>query len=325
MSDRITLGHGSGGGLTRNLIRIFKEIYNLKSLEDATEIEGRIAVTADSFVVKPLVFPGGDIGKLSVTGTVNDLAMKGAVPEYILITYIIEEGFPIDDLVKISRSAQAAADEAKVRIIGGDTKVVEKGKGDGIYLTTFGIGTIPDGVDLTTKRIKDGDQIMINGYIGDHGIAIINAREQFGFSLNLKSDCAPLSGLVQTMLRSGDIKFLRDPTRGGVATVLNEVYEETRLGIVIDEEKLPIRDEVKGACELLGIDPLYVANEGKLLAFTGGDIHGKIRAMKQTKYGRASCCIGLVDHNVDGVYLKTSIGSMRPLLMLSADPLPRIC
>ncbi|HIE06064.1 MAG TPA: hydrogenase expression/formation protein HypE [bacterium (Candidatus Stahlbacteria)] len=325
MSDRITLGHGSGGGLMRELIKEFREGFKLSSLEDAVEIEGRIALTTDSFVVKPIFFPGGDIGKLSITGTVNDLAMKGAIPEYILISYIIEEGFPTSDLSTITRSAQQAAKESGVKVIGGDTKVVEKGSGDGLYLTTFGVGTIPEGVDLKTERIEDGDQILINGWIGDHGIAVLNAREGFGFSSTLISDCAPLTSLVQTMLNHGNIKFMRDPTRGGVATVLNEVFEETGLGIVIEEEKLPIRNEVRGACELLGLDPLYVANEGKLLAFAGREIKDIISSMQNTDHGEHSCQIGYVDRGLDGVYLKTSIGSLRPLLMLAADPLPRIC
>ena len=306
------------------LLGSFKKIFNLKSLEDACEIENRVALTGDSFVVKPIFFPGGDIGKLSITGTINDLAMKGAIPEYILITYIIEEGLTQADLLRVTESAQKTAASCGVKIIGGDTKVVEKGSGDGLYITTFGLGLIPAGIDLSPAKIEDGDRILINGNIGDHGIAIINARKQFGLSSDLKSDCAPLHNLVQEMLKAGEVKFLRDPTRGGVATVLNEVYNETGLGIVIEEDKLPIRKEVLGGCEILGIDPLYVANEGKLIAFVKG-FDPVLTAMQDHEYGKKSTCIGYVDKDLDGVYLKTKIGSMRPLIMLTADPLPRIC
>ena len=250
--DIITLGHGSGGGLTRRLINdIFDKNFKLPTLDDAVEIENRTVVTTDAHVIKPIFFPGGDIGKLSVTGTVNDVSMKGAVPKYLLITYIIEEGFKIDDLKTITESVQKAAEDANVKIIAGDTKVVERGKADGMYITTTGIGFLPEGVNLISKNIKNGDKIIVNGNIGDHTVAIINAREKLNLTPTPQSDCASLNGLVQLMLKSGNVKFLRDATRGGVATILNEVVEDTGLGIIINEEDVPINDAVNAICGLL--------------------------------------------------------------------------
>ena len=324
--DIITLGHGSGGGLTRRLINdVFDKNFKLPSLDDAVEIENRIVVTTDAHVIKPIFFPGGDIGKLSVTGTVNDVSMKGAVPKYLLITYIIEEGFKIGDLRKITESVQKAAEEANVKIIAGDTKVVERGKADGMYITTTGIGFLPKGVDLTSKNIKNGDKIIVNGSIGDHTVAIINARENLDLTPAPQSDCSSLNELVQLMLSNGDIKFLRDATRGGVATILNEVFEDTGLGIIINEEDIPIKDPVNAICELLGLDALYMANEGKLVSFVSGETSNLINEMKKHKHGKESKIIGEVTTEVKGVYLKTSIGGLRPLLMLESDPLPRIC
>jgi len=324
--DIITLGHGSGGGLTRKLINdIFDKNFKLPTLDDAVEIENRIVVTTDAHVIKPIFFHGGDIGKLSVTGTVNDVSMKGAVPKYLLITYIIEEGFKIDDLRTITESVQKAAEEANVKIIAGDTKVVERGKADGLYITTTGIGFLPEGVDLSSKNIKNGDKIIVNGSIGDHTVAIINAREKLGLTPAPQSDCASLNELVQLMLKSGNIKFLRDATRGGVATILNEIAEDTNLGIIINEEDIPIKDTVNAVCGLLGLDALYMANEGKLVSFVSGETANLINKMKKHKHGKESTLIGEVTTKVKGVYLKTSIGGLRPLLMLESDPLPRIC
>ncbi|MDA3813137.1 MAG: hydrogenase expression/formation protein HypE [Candidatus Cloacimonetes bacterium] len=324
--DIITLGHGSGGGLTRRLINdIFDKNFKLPTLDDAVEIENRIVVTTDAHVIKPIFFPGGDIGKLSVTGTVNDVSMKGAIPKYLLITYIIEEGFKIDDLRTITESVQKAAEEANVKIIAGDTKVVERGKADGLYITTTGIGFLPEGVDLSSKSIKNGDKIIVNGSIGDHTVAIINAREKLGLTPAPQSDCASLNELVQLMLKSGNIKFLRDATRGGVATILNEVAEDTNLGIIINEEDIPIKDTVNAVCGLLGLDALYMANEGKLVSFVSGETSNLLKEMKKHKHGKESTLIGEVTSEVKGVYLRTSIGGLRPLLMLESDPLPRIC
>ncbi len=325
-NEIITLGHGSGAGLTRKLINeVFDKNFKLPSLDDAVEIENRIVVTTDAHVIKPIFFPGGDIGKLSVTGTVNDVSMKGAIPKYLLITYIIEEGFKISDLKKITESVQKAAEEANVKIIAGDTKVVEKGKADGIYITTTGIGFLPENVNLSSNKIKLGDKIIVNGTLGDHTVAIINARENLGLTPAPKSDCASLNNLVQIMLKSGSINFMRDATRGGVATILNEVAEDTGFGIIIEEKDLPIKSEVEAVCGLLGLDALYMANEGKLVSFVSGETSTLLTEMKNHKHGKEAVVIGKVTDEVKGVYLRTSIGGLRPLLMLESDPLPRIC
>ena len=327
MKDEIiTLGHGSGGGLTNKLIKeIFDKNFRLPSLEDAVEIENKIVVSTDAHVVKPIFFPGGDIGKLSVTGTINDVSMKGAIPKYLLITYIIEEGFPIAKLKTITESVQKTAKQANVRIIAGDTKVVEKGKADGIYITTTGIGILPPDTKLSPKMVKTGDTVLINGTIGDHAVAIINARENLELKPAPKSDCAPLNELVQIMLKNGKVHFMRDATRGGIATILNEIYAETGLGIIIEENSLPVKNETSVICELLGLELLYLANEGKLVAFVEDDDKQLIEIMKKHPFGKNAAIIGKVTDKLKGVYLKTSIGGLRPLLMLESDPLPRIC
>lgn len=327
MKDEIIrLGHGSGAGLTQQLIKeLFVKNFKLTSLDDGVEIENRVVVSTDAHVVQPLFFPGGDIGKLAVTGTVNDVSMKGAIPKYLLITYIIEEGFKISDLKKITQSVQKTAEKANVKIIAGDTKVVEKGKADGLYLTTTGIGFLPKGVDLSTEKIKNGNTIILNGSLGDHTIAIINAREKMELMPAPKSDCASLNELVQVMLKNGKINFLRDITRGGLATILNEISSETNLGIIIEEKNMPIKKNVKAVTELLGLDPLYLANEGKLVSIVDGDTKNLIKKMKNDKLGRDSAVIGKVTDEVKGVYIRTSIGGLRPLIMQDSDPLPRIC
>jgi hydrogenase expression/formation protein HypE len=327
MKDEIIrLGHGSGAGLTQQLIKeLFVKNFKLTSLDDGVEIENRVVVSTDAHVVQPLFFPGGDIGKLAVTGTVNDVSMKGAIPKYLLITYIIEEGFKISDLKKITQSVQKTAEKANVKIIAGDTKVVEKGKADGLYLTTTGIGFLPKGVDLSTEKIKNGNTIILNGSLGDHTIAIINAREKMELMPAPKSDCASLNELVQVMMKNGKINFLRDITRGGLATILNEISSETNLGIIIEEKNIPIKKNVKAVTELLGLDPLYLANEGKLVSIVDGDTKNLIKEMKNDKLGRDSAVIGKVTDEVKGVYIKTSIGGLRPLIMQDSDPLPRIC
>ncbi len=327
MKDEIIrLGHGSGAGLTQQLIKeLFVKNFKLTSLDDGVEIENRVVVSTDAHVVQPLFFHGGDIGKLAVTGTVNDVSMKGAIPKYLLITYIIEEGFKISDLKKITQSVQKTAEKANVKIIAGDTKVVEKGKADGLYLTTTGIGFLPKGVDLSTEKIKNGNTIILNGSLGDHTIAIINAREKMELMPAPKSDCASLNELVQVMLKNGKINFLRDITRGGLATILNEISSETNLGIIIEEKNMPIKKNVKAVTELLGLDPLYLANEGKLVSIVDGDTKNLIKKMKNDKLGRDSAVIGKVTDEVKGVYIRTSIGGLRPLIMQDSDPLPRIC
>lgn len=327
MKDEIIrMGHGSGAGLTQQLImELFNKNFKLPSLDDGVEIENRIVVSTDAHVIKPLFFPGGDIGKLAVTGTVNDVAMKGAIPKYLLITYIIEEGFKISDLKKITKSVQKTAEDAKVKIIAGDTKVVEKGKADGLYLTTTGIGFLPKDINLKTEKIKNGNKIIINGSLGDHTVAIINAREKMGLTPAPKSDCASLNELVQLMLKNGEINFLRDITRGGLATILNEISSETNLGIIIEEESIPIKENVKSVTELLGLDPLYLANEGKLVSIVDIDSTNLINKMKKDKLGSDSAVIGKVTDEVKGVFIKTSIGGLRPLIMQDSDPLPRIC
>ncbi|MCF7859382.1 MAG: hydrogenase expression/formation protein HypE [Candidatus Cloacimonetes bacterium] len=325
-NDIITLGHGSGAGLTKKLITdVFDKNFNLPTLDDGVEIENRMVVSTDAHVVQPIFFPGGDIGKLSVTGTVNDVSMSGAIPKYILITYIIEEGFSIKELKMITESVQKTAEKAGVKIIAGDTKVVEKSKADGIYITTTGIGFLSDKVELSSAKIKAGDKIVVNGNLGDHTVAIINERQKLELDPPPKSDCAALNKLVQVMLKSGKVRFLRDATRGGVATILNEVAEETGLGIIINEEALPISANVEAICSLLGLDALYMANEGKLIGFIAPESEDVISEMKKNVLGEKSAVIGETTDKFTGVYLRTSIGGMRPLLMLESDPLPRIC
>ncbi|MEA3499829.1 MAG: hydrogenase expression/formation protein HypE [Candidatus Marinimicrobia bacterium] len=327
MKDKIIrMGHGSGAGLTSELIKeVFVKNFKLQSLEDGVEIENRIVVSTDAHVISPLFFPGGNIGKLAISGTVNDVSMKGAIPRYILITYIIEEGFKISDLKKITKSVQEEAEKANVKVIAGDTKVVEKGKADGLYLTTTGIGFLPKGVNLNSKKIKNGNKIVINGSLGDHTISIINAREKMELSPAPLSDCASLNRLVQTMLKHGKINFLRDITRGGLATILNEVTDETNLGIIIEENRIPIKQNISAVCELLGLDPLYLANEGKLVGFIESDETELINKMKTNELGKDSAVIGKVTDEVKGVFIRTSIGGLRPLIMQDSDPLPRIC
>lgn len=333
MEKEIRLSHGSGGVLTHRLIEqvFLKEFDNkiLRELEDAATV-GSLAFTIDAYVVKPIFFPGGDIGKLAICGTVNDLAMKGAVPKYIAITYTIEEGFPLDDLIKVTRSAQGAARQAGVKVIAGDTKVVEKGGADKLFISTAGIGFVPKGIQLSSRKVNPSDKVLINGTIGDHGIAVINKRLNLGLSMRLKSDCAPLNHLVEKILkidtRRQPVHMLRDPTRGGIATILNEISKSARVGIIIDERSLPIKKEVSGACEILGLDPLYVANEGKLICLVSEKYTPKIlKVMRNDPLARKATIIGQVVKKPKGVFVKTLIGGIRPLLMLETEMLPRIC
>ena len=333
----ILLAHGSGGRLTHELVtRLFKPLFSnpsLNALDDAAEMAvrpgrgERLAFSTDAFVVNPLFFAWGNIGKLSVCGTVNDLAMKGARPAALSLAAIIEEGFPISRLEEITRAAAAAAREAGVIIATGDTKVVERGKADGIFLCTAGIGIIPRGRSITGSGARPGDAILINGTIGDHGIAVMAARNNFRFKGDIESDCAPLNGLVEKIFEATrDIHVLRDPTRGGVATTLNEIAAASGIGIILDESALPVTAPVGAACRLLGLDPLYVANEGKVLVFVPEKkASSAVKAMKKHRYGKQSTVIGTVVLSPKGVWLKTAAGGLRPLAMLEGEQLPRIC
>jgi hydrogenase expression/formation protein HypE len=292
------------------------------------EINGRTAFTTDSYVVSPIFFPGGDIGRLAVCGTVNDLAMSGAYPLYLSLSLIIEEGLPFEELDKVIASVQKAAAEAGVKVVTGDTKVVNKGTADKLFINTSGLGVIPDGVNISGANAAPGDTVIIRGSIGDHGMAIMSQREGLRFTIPIESDCAPLNSLVAAMLAaSSNIHSLRDPTRGGLATTLNELAEQSGVGINIVEELIPVNEAARSACEVLGFDPLYVANEGKLIAIVApGDAEAVLSAMKKNVYGRGSVVIGEVtDKHPGRVNMKTLLGASRIVDMLSGELLPRIC
>jgi hydrogenase expression/formation protein HypE len=334
LEDKILLAHGSGGKLAHDLVEksFVKAFANplLAKMDDSAvfELSGRLAFTTDSYVVSPIFFPGGDIGKLAVCGTVNDLAMSGAKPLYLSLSFIIEEGLTRSELNRIIGSTQKAAEEGGVKIITGDTKVVDRGSADKLFINSAGIGIVSEGVDISGGNARPGDKVIISGTIGDHGIAVISQREGLSFSTRLESDCAPLASLVADMLAvSPDIHCLRDPTRGGLATTLNELAKQSGVSIRIEEEKLPIREEVQAACELLGFDPLYVANEGKLVAIvSAGDVDKVLQVMKGNRYGKNATIIGEVAAEHPGrVAMKTSLGSSRIVDMLVGDLLPRIC
>ncbi|MFO7774138.1 MAG: hydrogenase expression/formation protein HypE [Dehalococcoidia bacterium] len=334
MGDSILLAHGSGGKLSHELVekRILPFLANsaLNKLDDSAifEASGRLAFTTDSYVVNPIFFPGGDIGKLAVCGTVNDLAMNGARPLYLSLSAIIEEGFLLSELDQIMQSIKKAADEAEVSVIAGDTKVVNRGQADKLFITTSGVGVISPGVDISGANAKDGDKVLLSGTIGDHGIAVMSQREGLKFSTTLESDCAPLNKLVLQMLEtSSKIHCLRDPTRGGLATTLNELARQSNVGIVVEEAKVPVKEEVKAACELLGLDPIYVANEGKMVAMVDPVDAGKILArMQENRYGGNAAIIGEVTKEHSGkVIMKTKLGPSHIVDMLSGELLPRIC
>ncbi|MBM4451778.1 MAG: hydrogenase expression/formation protein HypE, partial [Chloroflexi bacterium] len=292
------------------------------------DLSGKLAFTTDSYVVSPIFFPGGDIGKLAVCGTVNDLAMSGAKPLYLSLSLIIEEGLTLGELRKVVDSIKAAAQEAGVTIVTGDTKVVNKGGADRLFINTSGIGIVPKGVDISGSNAQTGDKVILSGSIGDHGIAVMSQREGLKFSVPVQSDCAPLNRLVAEMLEvTPRIHCLRDPTRGGLATTLNEFARQSSAGIRIEEDKIPLRDGVRGACELLGFDPLYVANEGKLVAIVDpGDSEKILKKMKRNRYGKDAAIIGEVTDDHRGkVVMKTRLGSSRIVDMLSGELLPRIC
>jgi len=333
MEDKILLAHGSGGKLSHDLIESFlSELSNpvLDKLDDSAvfDLSGRLAFTTDSYTVNPIFFPGGDIGKLAVCGTVNDLSMSGARPLYLSLSFIIEEGLPVADLKKILVSIKKAADEAVVKIVTGDTKVVNRGSADRLFINTSGIGVIPEGVDISATNARPGDKIIISGNIGDHGIAVLSQREGLKFKLPVPSDCAPLNTLVAEILTaSKKIRCLRDPTRGGLATTLNDFAEQSRVGILIEEGKVPINKAVLAACELLGFDPLYIANEGKLAAVVAAEDAETILAeIKRNKYGNEATIIGevIVEHSGQ-VVMKTTLGASRIVDMPVGELLPRIC
>ena len=331
----VLMAHGGGGRLSQQMIQKmfisqFRNEY-LEHLHDGAIVTmsgARLAFSTDSYVINPIFFPGGNIGTLAVNGTVNDLAMCGATPMYLSAAFIIEEGFAMDELWRVVLSMQEAAKIAGVQLVTGDTKVVDKGKGDKIFINTSGIGAIENDVDINPKNAQPGDKIILNGAIAAHGIAIMSVREGLEFETRVESDCAPLNDLVRTMFRaSKQIHVLRDPTRGGVASALNEIAESANVGIMIHENRIPVADEVRGACEILGFDPLYVANEGKLLAFVDpADSEKVLSAMRSHPLGKDAVIIGEVTAvNPRSVLMRSRIGGTRVVDMLSGEQLPRIC
>lgn len=343
--EQITLAHGSGGRAMHELVEgLFLEYLRnplLELLEDQAVFEvrngdgpARLAFTTDSYVVTPLFFPGGDIGKLAVNGTINDIAMSGAEPLYLSAGFIIEEGFPIVDLKRVLESMRCAAAEGGVQIVTGDTKVVEKGTADKLFINTAGIGVLHQPLTLSATSAQPGDKIIVSGSIGDHGTTIMIARGELELETEIESDTAPLHSLVSEMLdeaasagTASAIHCLRDPTRGGIATTLNEIAMSSDVCLEIQEQKLPVREEVHGACEILGLDPLYVANEGKLIAIVSSDLADRVVArMKRHPYGKQACVIGEVKAEPRGIVsMKTAFGGTRIVDMLTGDQLPRIC
>ena len=329
--ELVTLAHGAGGKATHVLVEaLFVEQFG-NPPGDATlfqENGTRLAITTDSFVVKPLFFSGGDIGELAVNGTVNDLAVVGARPLHLTAGFIVEEGFATADLRRIAESMAAAARHAGVTIAAGDTKVVERGKGDGVYVNTTGIGVVAEDVELSPSLVRPGDRVLVSGTLGDHGMAVMIARGELQLEVELASDTAPLVELVQELVAAADgVRWLRDPTRGGLATVLNELALEAEVAVRLDERALPLRPEVVGACEILGIDPLYAANEGKLVAVVAPeDTDAALTALRAHPLGRDAAAVAEIHSEPEGlVLLDTAFGGSRVVDMLVGDPLPRIC
>jgi hydrogenase expression/formation protein HypE len=337
---QIVLAHGSGGKLSAELIeKVFLPAFSnplLNKLDDQAvfEINGaRLAFTTDSFVVTPIFFPGGDIGRLAINGTVNDLAMSGARPLYLSAAFILEEGLPSDELRRVVESMRDAAQIAGVQLVTGDTKVVNRGKGDKVFITTTGIGVLEGDFVISASRARPGDRIIVSGHIGDHGMAIMSQRENLEFEGAIVSDCAALSGLVVAMVEAAGtgpdcgIHVLRDPTRGGVATILNEIAARSQVGMLLNESAIPVRESVQGACELLGLDPLYVANEGKLVAIVAPDAADPVlAAMRNHALGQDASMIGEVLAERPGmVRMKTAVGGTRILDVMFGEQLPRIC
>jgi hydrogenase expression/formation protein HypE len=333
---RVDLSHGAGGRASAQLIdEIFREAFDNPFLDQGNDQAmfdvptGRMVMSTDGYVIWPLFFPGGDIGSLAVHGTINDLAMAGARPLHLAASYILEEGFPLADLQRIAISMARAAAAACVAIVTGDTKVVERGKGDGVFITTTGIGIVPPNVHLSGDRARPGDCVILSGSIGDHGVAVMSKRASLGFETDILSDSAALHGLVADMVAVAgpSLRLLRDPTRGGVAATLNEIAQQSKCGFLIQESAIPVREEVAAACELLGLDPLYVANEGKLIAVVAPDAAAALlAAMRAHPLGRDACLIGEVvtdDHYF--VQMSTSFGGGRIVDWLAGEQLPRIC
>ena len=333
--DTITLDHGSGGRASHELVKdVFLPQFKnalLEGLDDSTVFEvgdQRLAFSTDSYTVDPIFFPGGDIGCLAVNGTVNDLAMRGAVPLFLSSGFIIEEGFPMADLNRILASMKRAAEEAGVQIITGDTKVVNRGGADKIFINTSGIGVVKGNTDIAGKNAQVGDTILVSGTMGDHGVTILSKRGGLSFEAPIESDSAPLHGLVAEMMSVSDqIHVMRDPTRGGLATSLNEIAIQSNVGIELLEDQIPVRESVLGACEILGLDPLYIANEGKLIAIVGPeDTEEVLNCMKAHPYGSEAVIIGrVVSQDPKRVFMKTGVGGTRILDMLAGEQLPRIC
>jgi hydrogenase expression/formation protein HypE len=332
----VTLAHGGGGRLGHALVeRMFLAAFRnpaLETLHDGAVIEvpkGRLALTTDSYVVSPLFFPGGDIGSLAVHGTVNDLAMCGARPLALTAGFVLEEGLPMDDLWRIVRSMARAAHEAGVSVVTGDTKVVDRGKGDGVFLNTAGIGLVPEGIDIAPARARPGDQVLLSGRIAEHGIAVMSVREGLAFGTTLVSDSAALHGLVASLLHAlgGRVHVLRDPTRGGVASATNEIAMASKSGIRLVEAAIPVGEEVRGACEILGLDPLYVANEGKCLALVAPEVADRaLEVVRAHPLGREAAIVGeVVAEHPGRVMLRSRVGGVRVVDMLSGEQLPRIC
>ncbi|MBB4197158.1 hydrogenase expression/formation protein HypE [Rhodoblastus sphagnicola] len=335
-TGKVDLSHGAGGRAMAQLIgEIFAENFANDLLAQGNDQAvfsvppGRLAMTTDGYVVSPLFFPGGNIGSLAVHGTVNDLAMAGARPLHLSASFILEEGFPLADLARIAESMGAAAREAGVKIVTGDTKVVERGKADGVFISTAGIGVVPDGLDLSGDKARPGDVILVSGTIGDHGVAIMSSRENLQFETQILSDSAALNGLVADMVAAcgESLRLLRDPTRGGLAATLNEIARQSNIGVRIEEDALPVKPEVAAACELLGLDPLNVANEGKLIAFVAPEAAEKLlRVMREHPLGKDAAIIGAcVDDPHHFVQMRTSFGGGRIVDWLSGEQLPRIC
>jgi len=333
-NELILLAHGDGGLLTHQLLeKYFLPGFSnelLDELSDASVFsmqEGRLAVSTDSFVVDPIFFPGGNIGKLAVCGTVNDIAVSGARPLYLTASFILEEGLPLGELARIVASMSDTAVKAGVKIIAGDTKVVGRGQADKIFITTTGIGLLPPQVNLGYRRLKPGDKVLVNGSLGNHGLAILLQRETLGLDSKVESDCAPLNLIIEKLLkRFKSIKIMRDLTRGGLATNAKEIAQSARVDIWLDEQSLPVDDSVRGVTELLGLDPLYLANEGKfLIAAAADEAADLLDFMKKDSLGENSRIIGEVRAGSGNVYLKTALGGTRKINMLAGAPLPRIC
>jgi hydrogenase expression/formation protein HypE len=330
----IVMGHGSGGKLTAQLVQeLFLPAFDneyLNKLDDQAVFragEARLAFTTDSFVVTPLFFPGGNIGELAVNGTVNDLAMSGAQPLFLSSAFIVEEGFPVDDLSRIVDAMGQAARKAGVAIVTGDTKVVNKGSADKLFITTSGVGLVPEGIEISASRATPGDAILLSGSVGDHGMAVMSLREGLEFEGEIRSDTAPLHTLVRAMLEAGEVHVLRDPTRGGLATSLYEIATTSSTGIEINSSAIPVREDVKGACEILGLDPLFVANEGKLVAFVPtASADAVLTAMRNHPAGQNAALVGrcVADHK-GMVLLRTEVGGTRILDLPFSEQLPRIC